>query len=118
MGLDTSHNCWNGSYSTFNRFRFCLAKQIGIDLSEYSGYGNGTKDLELIQHELMPLLNHSDCDGQLTVEESKSIIIGLNKVLDNYNDKIEADYDFKERVIKFRDGCIDAISKNEIIDFH
>lgn len=119
MGLDTSHNCWHGPYSSFNRFRYSLGKQIGIDLDEYIGYSSrGTKDLASIEHDLMPLFNHSDCDGELTVSESKRIVIGLNSVLENFNDEIEADYDFKEKIIQFRDGCLDAISKNEIIDFH
>jgi len=119
MGLDTSHNCWHGPYSSFNRFRYSLGHQIGIDLDDYAGYGKtGVKDLTKIEHELMPLFNHSDCDGILTVEESKQIVIGLNKVLENFNDKIEADYNFKENIIQFRDGCLDAIERNEEIDFH
>lgn len=70
MGLDTSHNCWHGPYSSFNRFRYSLGYQIGINLNDYSGYGKtGVKDLTKIEHELMPLFNHSDCNGILTVEE-------------------------------------------------
>lgn len=119
MGLDTSHNCWHGPYSSFNRFRYSLGKQIGIDLDEYIGYGDkGTKDLASIEHDLMPLFNHSDCDGELSVEESKRIVNGLNNVLENFNEQIKADYNFKEKIVQFRDGCLDAISKNEVIDFH
>lgn len=119
MGLDTSHNCWNGTYLYFNRFRYSLGHQIGIDLDDYAGYGKkGVKCLTKIEHELMPLFNHSDCDGILTVEESKQIVIGLNKVLENFNDKIEADYIFKENIIKFRDGCLEAIERNEEVDFY
>ena len=119
MELDTAHDCWHGPYSSFNRFRYSLGHQIGIDLDDYAGYGKtGVKDLTKIEHELMPLFNHSDCDGILTVEESKQIVIGLNKVLENFNDKIEADYDFKENIIQFRDGCLYAIERNEEVDFH
>jgi hypothetical protein len=119
MGLDTSRNCFHGAYSRFNRFRYSLGRQIGIELDEYIGYGEkGTKWLESIEHDIQPLLNHSDCDGKLTVQEAKQIANGLNSILDNFNDKIEADYDFKEQIIQFRDGCLDAISRNEEIDFH
>lgn len=119
MGLDTTHNCWHGAYSSFNRFRYSLGKQIGINLDDYIGYGdNGTLDLNNLQHDLMPLFNHSDCDGALSVEESKKIANGLNQVLGNFNDKLDMDYDFKEKVTQFRDGCLDAISKNEIVKFH
>jgi hypothetical protein len=38
--------------------------------------------------------------------------------LKNFNDKIEADYNFKENIIEFRDGCLDAIEQNEEVDFH
>lgn len=119
MGLDTTHNCWHGPYSSFNRFRYSLGKQIGINLDEYIGYGEiGTKDIASINHDLVPLFDHSDCDGELTVEESKQIVNGLNSVLENFNEEIIADYGFKENIIQFRDGCLDAISKNEIIEFH
>lgn len=119
MGLDTSHNCWHGPYSTFNRFRYSLGHQIGINLDEYAGYNNnGTKDLSEIEHDLMPLFNHSDCDGELSIEESKRIVKGLNSVLENFNEEMQFDFNFKKQIIQFRDGCMDAISKNEIIDFH
>jgi len=119
MGLDTSHNCFHGPYSTFNRFRRSLAQQIGIELYDYYGYNeNGTKNLDDIEHDLMPLFNHSDCDGVLTVEECKRIVNGFNQVLENFDDIIEADFDFKDRIIKFRDGCLEAIEKNEVVEFH
>lgn len=118
MGLDTTHDCWHGPYSLFNRFRFSLAFQIGINLNDYKGYNeNGTKDLESIEHDLMPLFNHSDCDGLLTVKESERIIKGLNNVLENFNHKIESDYNFKDSIIRFRNGCIDAVSKKQEIEF-
>ncbi|WP_298067418.1 hypothetical protein [uncultured Acinetobacter sp.] len=118
MGLDTTHNCWNGSYGSFNRFRYSLAAQIGVNLDEYIGYGdNGFKNLTSINHDLMPLFDHSDCDGDLSVEDCKRIANGLNSVLENFNDKIEVDGDFKEKMIQFRDGCLDAFSKNEKVLF-
>jgi len=118
MGLDTTHDCWHGPYSSFNRFRYSLGRQIGIDLDSYKGYsGEGTKDLISISHNLMPLFNHSDCDGSLTVKESKSIVRGLNGILIDLDKSIESNYDFKNRIIQFRDGCLDAISKKQKIYF-
>lgn len=32
MGLDTSHNCWHGSYGTFNEWRRALADVAGVPL--------------------------------------------------------------------------------------
>jgi hypothetical protein len=119
MGLDTSHNCWHGPYSSFNRFRYSLGYQIGINLDDYLGYGGkGTKDLKEINHDLMCLFNHSDCEGRLTIKECKSIVRGLNSVLDNFNENLDFDFNFKSKIIQFRDGCLDAISKRQMVKFH
>lgn len=127
MGLDTSHNCWHGPYSSFNEFRHALAKCIGIDLEEYIGYGNlsATKDLASIEHGIMPLLNHSDCDGDLTPDEAKMIADGLQDILDRIGEEssyvIEREYGvwrFIERIEQFRDGCLLAWENKETIDFH
>ena len=118
MGLDTTHNCWHGGYGSFNMFRHLLAEQIDINLDEYNGYGadNG-KDLTTIKHDIMPLLNHSDCDGRLTLKESKRIIKGLDNILENF--KIDPKFDdyFKSKIIQFRDGCSDAVNKKQMIKF-
>lgn len=118
MGLDTTHDCWHGPYSSFNRFRFSLAKQIGIDLKEYNGYGTTEgKDLSSIDHDLMPLFNHSDCDGELSVAEAEMIARGLQSVLNDFKAGPEMDFDFKENIIQFRNGCLEAIRLNETIEF-
>lgn len=116
MGLDTTHNCWQGSYSSFNTFRYELAKLINVNLDEYLGYSdNGTKHLEDINHGIMPLLNHSDCDGELNVNECKQIVEGLNDILSN--NTISNEY-ILNKIIRFRDGCLEAIEKNENVEFH
>lgn len=30
MGLDTSHDCWHGSYSSFHRWRCMIAQEAGL----------------------------------------------------------------------------------------
>lgn len=119
MGLDTTHGCWNGPYSSFNRFRYSLAAQIGIDLDDYKGYGGtGIKDLASIEHDLMPLFNHSDCDGELSADESKRLISGFNRVLRNFRPDFKHDSSFIDQIKRFRDGCILAVEKNEVIEFY
>lgn len=130
MGLDTSHNCWHGPYSSFNRFRHSLAKQIGINLDDYAGYGGkyivgegitggGTIELSSIKHDVQPLLDHSDCDGHLSVTKCKKIVKGLNSILENYNYDIEPDHVYMiEKITQFRDGCLDAIERKEAVEFH
>jgi len=120
MGLDTTHNCWQGSYGSFNQFRYNLAKQIKINLDDYIEYGSGIKTLSDLDDDLIPLLNHSDCEGILTPDECKKIVKGLNDILNNFNpDLVNHDTDyFKKQIIRFRDGCKKAIEANENVEFH
>ena len=126
MGLHTSHNAWQGPYSSFNEFRKWLAQKININLEDYIGYGNdnATKDLSSIDHKIMPLLNHSDCEGILTPDECKQIAEGLDEILNNISkEEVEHpgnQYPFSNynKAKRFKDGCILAHSLNENIDFH
>lgn len=118
MGLDTSHNAWHGSYGSFNKFRYWLADRIGINLDDYNGYGQrGTKDLSTINHGIRPLLDHSDCDGELSPEDCKTVADGLDLIIKAVvpNDDL---YGFYKCAIQFREGCLLAHSQNETIDFH
>src|SRR3990167_2324187 len=94
MGLDTSHDCWHGSYSAFMRWRRMLARIAGLpplDLMERfyvagdyndpikaARRGLGMEDAFTEIQESLPirwacllpdvlheLLMHSDCDGEL-----------------------------------------------------
>lgn len=95
MGLDTSHDCWHGAYSAFDRWRTKLAEVAGLpplDLMAgfyaplsgghvptlYHGLDTRTSDclrdidarLPIRWDALKPdilhrLLHHSDCDGIL-----------------------------------------------------
>jgi hypothetical protein len=126
MGLDTSHDAWHGPYSSFNQFRKWLAGKIGINLEEYIGYGddNSKKELASIKHKLMPLFNHSDCEGHLTPTQCKKISDGIDEVLSNIS-KEEAEHPENNwshsnynKAKRFRDGCLLAYSKKEKIEFH
>jgi hypothetical protein len=57
MGLDTSHDCWHGPYSSFMSWREWLAGQIGIPLRMMEGFADYQprfKDLEMVEA-IMPL---------------------------------------------------------------
>ena len=111
MGLDTTHNCWHGPYSSFNNFRYQLAKQIGINLDEYEGYRDkGTKDLKSIPHDIMPLLDHSDCDGELSPDEATQVASGLTTILKEIDE-------LRGNIIRFRNGCVKAAMQNEKVEF-
>jgi len=111
MGLDTSHNCWHGPYSAFNRFRHAIAEAAGIPLDSMEGYEPmfptpEEKNKEAIpwdQYENDPiciLLNHSDCEGEIESKEG-----GL---FDNY----------QLMALRFAKGLRDAAEAGEDVDFH
>lgn len=121
MGLDTTHGCWNGPYSSFGTFREELAAQIGENLKAFEGFG-GDKSFDKLDHPVKPLLDHSDCDGELSPAECESIVEGLNQIIAGFKEckflqKESGEY-FIERCERFRNGCLTAIAANETVRFH
>jgi len=68
MGLDFDMCDAHWSYSGFARFRERLADEIGVTLGDMEGFG-GTRSWDEVHDDIVPLLNHSDCDGELAPEE-------------------------------------------------
>lgn len=116
MGLHISHGCWDSSYSSFNAFRHNLARQIGIDLNDYIGYG-GHKDLSKINHDIVPLLDHGDCDGVLNVQECKKVYSGFGDILASYDPGKVSMEGFILYIVGFRYGLFRAINSNEDVIF-
>ena len=83
MGLDTSHDAWEGSYSTFNEWRNLVARAAGFPpLKEMVGFG-GERLWETTSGDkrLIPLLHHSDCDGDIPPEDCAAIADALEELL-------------------------------------
>ncbi len=66
------------SYSGFNEFRKLLAEAVTIDLDEMEGFkakgvypGRSWYDFQ--DEPLVPLLRHSDCDGEMSADELRPI---------------------------------------------
>lgn len=126
MGLNTTHNAWQGPYSSFNEFRKWLASKININLDEYIGYmhPDATKEITSINHKIMSLLNHSDCDGELTPEECRQIAEGIEEILNGISkeesENAENNWHFSNynKAKRFKEGCLHAYSKNEHMEFH
>jgi len=110
MGLDTTHNAWHGSYSGFNAFRKHLAAKIGIDLDKMEGFTSDGISWEAEGHYIVPLLNHSDCDGHLTPTECKRVADGLSLLLDEEDE-------WNDRIKQFRDGCLKAYNRGQKLKF-
>lgn len=89
MGVDFSHGEASWSYGGFNRFREALAAHEGIDLNRMHGFkpfyaGDDWAGIpwDGVTTALRPLLDHSDCDGQLTPEECRQVAPRLREVID------------------------------------
>jgi len=115
MGLNTTHGCFDGPYSYFNSFRKWVANEIDINLDRMDGFcfGNGIS-WDVVNHPIKPLLDHSDCDGELSPEECRSIVEGGQMILDAIPD------DWGEWEIKlqtFINGCRIAAEAGEPVIF-
>lgn len=66
MGLDTTHDCWSGSYSAFGDWRRELARAAGLPpLETMEGFGGETLWADLTPDILHVLIHHSDCEGEI-----------------------------------------------------
>lgn len=72
MGLDTSHDCWHGSYLLFEAFRRRL--QIAMALDYYGRYQGEMPPVEVFRAEpLAVLLLHSDHDGSIAWADTERL---------------------------------------------
>ena len=86
MGLNCSHNCFDGAYSAFHRLRLEVLKYAVAPkdpLSRETGFYNVPADLPL---PLQDFLLHSDCDGTIEVKDQ----IAMAECLEVIADKMEA----------------------------
>lgn len=124
MGLGFSHGNAGWPYSGFNRFRTRLAAVIGIQLNRMEGFGPRSYELgrfpdtketswSTVDDPIVALLNHSDCDGELTVEECKTAAPRLRELVSFWP---EDDHD-RQHALLLADAMEDAASRNEPLGF-
>lgn len=122
MGLDTSHDCWHGPYSSFNDFRTRIAADQGIDDLRKFYKDNPTMDAKPyedagVDPRIIPLLNHSDCDGTLSPIECK----GISLFLSEYEQRIVGtgidDGLHRDNVKRFAEGAAKAWVLNQEVEF-
>jgi hypothetical protein len=97
------------SYGGFAHFRKRVAKDaLGIDLAEMDGFGGDRSWSEFADDSLTPLLNHSDCDGELWGWEVDGLADRLRAVVREWDatDVVGA-YD-REMGLRLADLCESA----------
>lgn len=116
MGLDTTHNAFHGPYSSFGQFRTKLAEHIGITLADMEGFG-GNKSFDMVEDDVKILLDHSDCDGEISPADCAKLSKRLDEILKELEptDNWFSLYNF---VKTFSEGCKTAAANNEPIEFH
>jgi hypothetical protein len=83
MGLDTSHDCWHGSYHGFNRWRIAVASAADIVLDYMMGHAGERPGLKWDESDpLSTLLHHSDSEGDIPVEKLLPLAERLRGLLD------------------------------------
>lgn len=113
MGLDVSHDAWSGAYSRFHRFRVALAQAAGCGFAPHPLLPEEGLVWRVSPKEpLYPLLNHSDCDGEIEVEDLLPLAARLRELAPHIDPE-----DFAERAIQFAEGCEAAAAANEPLEF-
>jgi hypothetical protein len=112
MGLDTTHDCWHGSYFRFMDFRKVICEVAGLgNLEEYEGYGGNRRFPDRFQESLVILLDHSDCDGIIRWCETRRLAKRLLSLLPNLQD-------WQQQTKQFAEGLMRAWRRLERVEFH
>jgi hypothetical protein len=135
MGLDTSHDCWHGSYSSFSQWRRYLGElariqyksfemdlgfkykymEPDIDWSIYTKQNIKGKWKETPKDPIMILICHSDCEGSIKIEQLKPLKDRLEELLPLMDPLNEY---FIGKTKSFIKGLEKAIQANEDVEFH
>lgn len=119
MGLNTTHGCWDGSYSTFMTWRKKLCEVAGYGHLELrQGFGGSLPWPE--DDPLVILLNHSDCDGIIESKDCAAIADRLEQVLPAMDTAQEprGTLDYGVRTRLFIAGLCEAAKSGEDVEFH
>lgn len=104
------------SYSGFHRFRKLLASEEGFALETMAGFtdimaddGGTGRAWDTVTTTLAPLLNHSDCDGELTPDECAGILPRLKEIRLTWDQQATDDWDADGGVGRWDVQKLDAL---------
>lgn len=112
MGLDFTHCEAHWAYSGFHKFRKRLAECIGMNLGNMEGF-DGIIPFECYDDDIIPLLNHSDCGGDLSPDVCQTVATRLRQLVSDWPDD---DRD-KINALKLAEGMELAHKRNEPLRF-
>lgn len=144
MGLDTTHDCWHGAYSAFNRWRHAVAEAAGyrvvpptpeeratgrilcdcvdIDWSIYrdENYQGEWSDGPFIDDPLLHLIVHSDCDGVIHPKHGRALAARLEGLLPLLDEGKSGGHIWSMREVteRFIRGLRKATDADEDVEFY
>lgn len=123
MGLNCSHDAFDGAYSAFHSFRGAVCVAAG-GVWDKNGQWEILEDIYNANAGLVEFLNHSDCDGEISPEMCLKIADNLENLLpiieanDNGgNGHIARAGGFAAVTRKFINGCREAAKLGEPLEF-
>lgn len=108
-------------YSAFHRMRIQLAEAIGINLMEMQGFAEdengrvtGGRSWDEVEDDIVFLLNHSDCDGELSDYECARIYPRLRELANiiEWQDPID-----KENALALADAMEECVKEGCSLEF-
>ncbi len=117
MGIDFNHTRARWSYSGFMQFRIRLARETGIDLVSMIGFGGKNEWPPRRSDPIIAFLDHSDCDGSMTVEECRLCAPRLREMVAEWSeDDPDVAYD-KRMALRLADGMDEAVRTGVELQF-
>lgn len=113
MGLDTSHDCWHGPYSSFHKWRVEIARAAGIDLDAMEGFADENPKPWGEYNVIHEILNHSDCEGEIRWE----VCLDLSERLEKLIPEIKKDEYTLQKTKSFISGLRAAWAAKENVEF-
>jgi hypothetical protein len=93
-----------------------LAKEIGIDLDKMEGFGGDIPWEEYENDPICILLNHSDCDGQISAEQCLKVSPRLKELVSKWSK--DDDYKWhRKRALELARGMLEAGKSGEPLLF-
>lgn len=132
MGLDVSHDCWSGPYSSFNRWRNNVARAAGYQFKDYDGHSAPVIDWDSITENellgkwkdtpadpLVVLIAHYDCDGAIYPKQANALADRMESLVpllvkENSVNLFQSDAEITQ---KFVDGLRLAVKRRQTVQF-